>query len=555
LGNNVIQFPKGTVPQGANGQQQGAGGGGGNRRPHPYLWPRQQVWSFRHNRKYNTDQKIRIIHNFITTYENRKHSRGAAFLRTPDAQAFLFDAQRCKLYRIDEKDPEFCGYLWNVYNLNSSESITKHIISSLKNGTIADGSPREVRRFSYYDRYNHTLYVSRYDGTCYVVDGTEVLIRPNGWGPAVFLDDDDGEGVDEPIVGNNGHLFEHLIDDLQYVPSTQGGMSPEAQRCCLAIWLFATAFPDLLPHKPALLVEGQKGSGKTTALQRIVLALHGKAKVLSVQQNDEQDFGVKILRSPIAVIDNVDTPIPWLKDTICQYVTGGGWTRRKLFTDDRQIELRPQSFLAFATKNPGTLRRDDVADRFLIVRLERREENAGYIPAEVLFERIQSWREEILGEWLFWCKEIVKALKTEPAVQASKYRMADFARFAHIVGRVLRNPSDGPIPAGDWSEEAIDEMLESMKAEQDVLAVEGDSLIDVLDKWMDIQSNQGRDVKAADLFRELSEIAKALRIPFYRSPKALAARLRDAGGAFAHHFQIERQPGAGGVMMYTFRRT
>lgn len=555
MSGNVIQFPNA-----AQGQGQGPGGGSGSSGgtptapPDPYLWARQQVWAIRYNRKFNDDQKRRILHNFISNHENRKTTRGAAFLRTRDHRAYLFDGRRCKLYRIEPDDPEFCAYLWEVYGLNSSEGVTKHVIASLKNGTIAQGLLRDVRRFAYYDKVEQKLYISRYDGTCYQIDGEEVIIKANGHGPAVFLDDDQGVSCDEPIVGNHRVLLKNLVDDLQYAPTTGtgGGMSPEIQKTCLAIWMFTIAFPELMPAKPLLLVEGEKGSGKTLALQRIAIALHGKHMPLSIAKKEDPDFGVKILRSPIAIIDDVNEPVDWLRDTLCTYCTGGGWTRRKLFTDDSESTIKPQSFLAITTNNPTTFRQGQVADRCLIIRLERREDQAGYIAADSLFDTVRRDREEIFGEWLFWLNEIVFELKKGQVAIASKYRMADFAHLAHVIGKVLAQPGG---PPGNWSPSAIEEMLEGMQAERDALVIEGDTLPDVIDKWLETSSNQGREVRIADLYRELGIIAKTLGVSFYRSPKTLASRLRDAGGPLGHHFLITRRAGHGGVMVYTFRRT
>jgi hypothetical protein len=198
---NVIQFPSGAgagaggSPPGTPGTPPASGGGAGGSGgavTDPYLWSRQQVWAIRYTKKYNEDQKRRIIHNFICNTENKKTTQGA-FLKTKDKRAYLFDGDRCKLYRIDISDAEFCGYLWQVYGLNSSEQTTRHVINSLRIGTIANGLPRDIRRFSYYDRDAQKLYVSSYDGTCFEIDGGQVINRvANGHGAAVFLDDDGG---------------------------------------------------------------------------------------------------------------------------------------------------------------------------------------------------------------------------------------------------------------------------------------------------------------------------------------------------------------------------
>jgi hypothetical protein len=307
-----------------------------------------------------------------------------------------------------------------------------------------------------------------------------------------------------------------------------------------------------MPTKPLLLVEGDRGSGKTAALQRIALALHGRHMPIQVPKQEDKDFGVKILRSPIAILDDINEPVDWLRDSLCSYATGGGWTRRALFTNDAEHVIKPQSFLTITTNNPTTFRQTQVADRCLILRLERREDKAGFLGTYGLFEQIRFHRDEIFGEWLTWLNEIVAELRKNPRPTLTTTRMADFAHLAHIIGRVLARPGG---PSGDWSPRAIEEMLSAMQNERHALVIEGDPLVDLLDKWLDNTSNQGREIRVSDLHRDLSNLAKAAgSTTFFRSPKALSSRLREASSALGQHFEIERRPGQGGTMLYTFRR-
>lgn len=520
-------------------------------------WRARRVWAIRYNKKYNADQKQRIIYNFIWVHENSKTPTGCAWIRLRDStKTFLFDGRCARLYAIDPGNPAFTGYLWNTYGLWSSEPLTKRLIGALRDGAMAVGLMRDVRRFSYWDRQGRALYISTYDGYGYQITGDLDLTRgvtcvPNGAGPAIFLDDDRGSTPADPCVGNNRALFANLIDDLQYVHTSEGGMSPQVQKTCLGIWLFAMAFPDLLPTKPILLIEGDRGSGKTAAAQRIALALHGKYMPIQVPKQEDKDFGVKILRSPMTILDDVNEPVDWLRDTLCTYATGGGWTRRALYTDDAEHVIKPESFLMITTNNPTTFRQGQVADRLLILRLERRQDRGGYLGADTLFERIRANRDEIFGEWLMWLNEIVAELRRNMAPVTTQARMADFAHLAHVIGRVLARPGG---PAGDWSPAAIEEMLNMMQTERNNLVIENDPLVELLDRWLDHTPNQGREIKINDLHRELTVLAKLTSTTTFRSPKALAARLREAGNALAAHFTMDRRSSHGNVMVYAFRR-
>jgi hypothetical protein len=559
--NPTPMAPAGGTGGGPNGGGGGSGSGGGSQpSTDPHAWTKQHVWTIRYNKAYNADVKRRIIYNFIANYENGKSSRGS-FIRTLDNRAYLFDARFNKLYRIEPNDEVFGAYMWNAYGLNPSESDTKHIITSLKCGALASGKLRDIRRFTFWDEDTKTLYISRYDGSCYEITGdANIQIVPNGSGSALFIDDDEGKGVDAPVfnddplsnIGNHHLLFRHLINDLQYVPTTSGGMSPETQKMCMGIWIFTLAFPDLLPSKPFLLLEGLMGSGKTFAAQRIAMALHGKSSPIQIAKKEDPDFPIKILRSPIAILDDVNTTIDWLQDLLASYATGGKFSRRKLYTDDTEVPIRPHSYFAITTNNPMTFRQPQLADRCLIVRLERRAAKEGFVSAHQLIEQVKFWRSEIFGEWLYWLNEIVAELRKPQELLITKYRLADFARLAYLIGRVFSSHPEGP--PGDWSREHVDKMLEAMQTEREALQTEGDSLVDLLDKWLDLTANQGREIKVNDLFRDLANLAKTQATGFYKSPKALAARLREMNEALSAHFNVQQKPGPGGVMLYTFRR-
>jgi hypothetical protein len=180
------------------------------------------------------------------------------------------------------------------------------------------------------------------------------------------------------------------------------------------------------------------------------------------------------------------------------------------------------------------------------------------MPEDGLLDVIREDRNEIFGEWLWWLNEIVAELRKAPVAIRTQTRMADFAHLAHVIARVFgraRPPGTRPGPGGDWSPEAVNEMLECMQSERDALVTEGDPLIDVIDRWLNTASNQGRAIGGTDLHRELSNIARQNgNLMFYRSPKAMMNHLRATHDALQHHFEIERTSGPNNMMLYTFRR-
>lgn len=520
----------GTAPPGG-----GNGGGGGS----SASISRTRIWQIRHAKKLKTkDAIVRAMFNYIWMKE--VNDDGGSFILADNGKCFLLTGDTHQLYRVSIKDSDFCAHIWYKYGLLQTEQVTRHVMASLEHYSRKLGRERELRRFVYFCRRTQTLYVSRYNGTCWKIDGTGRWdVVPNGTGGALFIDDDGGETVDEPLIHNHGLLLPTLVEELNYAPS-DSGMDAFSQKLALGTWMFATAFPDLMPSKPMLLVEGDRGSGKTTAVKLIQKALHGASKVHNIRRNDEDDFSIYVIRSPLCLLDNADSFVDWLQDMLCTYATGGVWTKRKLFTDSDEVVLRPQSFIAITSRNPITFKRDDVADRCIIVRMGRRKE---FTPEAVLLQNIENRRHLLYGEWLWFLDRIVARIRAGSLnkVPASTFRMADFTAIAHVIGSALGAKPD-----------EVNTMLEGMEAERDTLVAEGDPLLDLLDKWLEDTRNVGKPVTAASLFKTLSDMARRGNRSFYKSPSTLAQKLRR--DTVSKHFDVKHTGMQGNAKVYEIRR-
>jgi hypothetical protein len=286
----------------------------------------------------------------------------------------------------------------------------------------------------------------------------------------------------------------------------------------MTVWLFALAFPDLMPTKPLLLIEGLPGSGKSAGVQLIQLALLGASKPMILSRNKEDDFSIMLLRSPIAVFDNTDSYIEWVPDAICAYLTQAGWVKRKLYSDSDEIEIKPHAFIAVASKNPASFRREDVVDREILIRLDRR---ASFKPFEALQQEILTQRPQLMGEYIHYVNQIVHHLRVyhDEVGQLETTRMADFAAFARAVGAVLH-----------WSAEDIDDLLLALANERNAFITEEDPLLDVLHEWAKyVQQgipNIGRPISIRRLHTELEAHAQTEQITYKSSSRQLAQKIR-----------------------------
>jgi hypothetical protein len=473
----------------------------------------------------NIRKKTQDVLNYILESET---IAGSSFIRS-HGQLYIFLGHTKQVQELPFKNPseDIAGYLDSMYGISQVSPLGRAVYNHFHSHALNQAVNVELRRFAVYRADKLTTYLSAYDGHMWRLDGGTPTRVTNGEDDVFFIDDDGGKHTSADI-GPHQILLDTLLD-LNYTPGL-GGITPEQQRMALTVWLFALAFPDLIKHKPLLMLEGVYGSGKSVSAQLIQLALTGKSKAMIIQKNGEDDFNIQLLRAPIAVFDNTDTYIDWIPDAICSYATDGSWTKRKLYTNTGEIEIKPQAFVVVASKNPASFRRGDTVDRQIIIRLERltKFKSAGSLDAKIL-----ALRPKLLGEYIWYVNEIVEHLRVtndEVAVEET-LRMADFARFVRVVGAVLR-----------WSKQDIEDLLAALASERDAFAAEEDPLLEILHEWIRYRgrgvSSIGRKISISMLFRELQSVAESMDIKnFYKSQRILAQNIRSP--AVERDFHVE----------------
>lgn len=440
----------------------------------------------------------------------------------------------------------FWGYIKRRYGIEESEEAAKHVLAGFRSYAVSEGSRVEMRRFAVYRQKAQTVHLSGYNGNQWRIDGSSIMPIANGDDGVFFIDDDGGVPC-TPEIGPHGILFERMIDPVSFADRGLGGITAEQMKRMLIIWMFALSFPDIMPTKPLLIVEGAPGSGKSAFCQLLQLALMGHRKPIVLSRNREDDFPVVLLRSPICVFDNLDSYVDWIPDKVCAYTTLGSFPKRKLYTDGEEYELRPHSFIAVASKNPASFRREDTADRVLIMRLERRDSSGlSFTPLNVLVEETLALRPQLFGEYLYYVNRIVAEIRNGALVapEGETFRMADFASLARAVAKVL-----------EWPAEAVPELLLAIQSEQTAFFNEADPLSDLLGRWLDQRqsgkSSVGRLIDAFQLHKELESIAQASGIQFYKQANMMQ-KLRSPH--LERDYIIQTLPVDGGSKAYRFWR-
>lgn len=498
---------------------------------------RNAIRSIELNTQISTRDQVRQWHNLIVSHEQEAKSQFIVCEEKP--YMLSSNPNGWRLFPITKRPGPFTSWICSKYGILHTDPVGQRVIDALHNFALEFGRRVELKRFAHYSHEENALYLSRYDGSCYRLDGHDVHIVPNGQA-CVFADDDGGVACMDPKIGPNQLLLPTLVDCINFVPITSSGITAEIQKRLFTIWLFSVAFSDRIPAKPILIVEGEKGSGKTTLLENIQTVLHGRKYVLSVGQGDQDDFAVSLIRKPICVLDNIDTYIDWLPDMLCAYTTGASTSRRKKYSDDEQILLTPKAFLTVSTRNPISFQRDDVADRSVILRVGRRDSFSG---TSLITNDLVSNRDMLYGEWMYYLNKILFEFSTYHMVDNQDHRLADFAETAYYVGRAI-----------GMSSEDIDQTMAAAQVERDMLITNGDPTLDLLDRWLGTAKNNNREISGVDLFGELAELAKQFNMTFYKSVKQFVGKLLAAQQVLEQEFGMVKKQAKGRGYVFKFER-
>ncbi|CAG0971812.1 hypothetical protein MYXO_01346 [Myxococcaceae bacterium] len=245
------------------------------------------------------------------------------------------------------------------------------------------------------------------------------------------------EGADSPVYFRRpGGMLEiptpergGSLDELR--PFVNVG-SAESWRL-VAGWLVAALRPRG-PY-PLLVLLGEQGCAKSTTARVLRRIIDPNKAELRAEPRSVEDLVLAGSNGLIVALDNVSNLQPWLSDALCRIATGGGLSRRRLYTDSEEA-LFDISRPTLVNGIGDVISRPDLLDRSFLVTLPRIEDSARRREAEF-------WREyalahpRILGALL---DAVSTAIRTEDTIAESigpLPRMADAACWIEAAAPAL----------------------------------------------------------------------------------------------------------------------
>ncbi|MGO9590630.1 MAG: hypothetical protein ACLP3K_11375 [Candidatus Acidiferrales bacterium] len=362
-----------------------------------------------------------------------------------DQGLFFFDNDERRAFQLSKDDPNVAALLNQQYGINPKEHGFGRVLAELTSEAHSKGKKIDLRRLAHYDPQTAQLFVSRFDGEVYRLDGTSVSALPNGSQDVFFFDDRmlwEPFSYLKPMATKE--LDQRLIQSVNFTDST---LTRDEQRILLKLWILALFFGSIQPTKIILLLLGEHGSGKTSALRRIQKFIFGpKADLLSIEKEKQDGFVATVTSDPLALFDNLDERIPWLPYTLSRLATGVTFSRRMLYTTNEKTQFPGVSWLGITARSVAFMEHQpDLPDRTLVLELERLNEKR---PENELVAEVATHRNVMWSELLTELNSIVRHLREHPEPIRVNFRMADFAAFSLRVAEMwdagLRSRESSP---------------------------------------------------------------------------------------------------------------
>ena len=150
------------------------------------------------NRRKIISDLRRTPSNILKAYERREEvtrqiiedlRTAGIFFQTTEGYFYFLRTEAPKLFAIENDSVSLVALIEDRYGINSAENREfDHVISGLRTEAHLNGEEVEVHRLAHYDPEAGKLYVSRFNGWVYRLDGKQIREVPNGTDGVFFWD-------------------------------------------------------------------------------------------------------------------------------------------------------------------------------------------------------------------------------------------------------------------------------------------------------------------------------------------------------------------------------
>jgi len=416
---------------------------------------------------------------------------------------------------LEEGTEMWSSTLNKKFGLNPQDNFSRVTTVELRLRMVREAPIIPLRNRTYWDIDKEKLFVNLGGPQVYILNGETIEQSWNGECGQMFLTSPNEDYFTPDFEVEDQDSWEHLVEDLSFTTSSEALASPEEQKELLKAWILGFFFQELLPTKPILSLLGVPGSGKTTAIRRILRILESPTTdVLNIQQDKPDAFRASISSHRLLVMDNLEkSGARWMVDMLNKLATGSNIELRKLYKTNQKYTIEPRCFVCVTAVNVP-FSDETLFSRLLILEMQQLESPK---PEHILQGAIHRHGAAIWANLLYKLNDVVSTLRIKKFVPPStKSRLVDFTVFCDKIKDT--NIIDGEkLSLGLLS--MVDSQLRQLK--------QSSQAIGFIEEWISLRPDEASQWRSfTELYKILSEIAHARRITFqWKNSQGLARHL------------------------------
>lgn len=202
----------------------------------------------------------------------------------------------------------------------------------------------------------------------------------------------------------------------------------------LKVWLVTSMNPNI--NCPITYLLGGAGTGKSSMQRMITEILDPNSRgLVNWDETSNKDLAIMLNRSHLINFDNVSRITAKKSDLLCQSVTGGNFSVRKLYTDNDEINYNLKSRIIISSVE-NCIDREDLSSRVLYMNVPKLR-NKGRIEENELMELFEEERPQIISELLTILALSLEEYPEWKKTHKSFHRLAGFEVFGSLVATIL----------------------------------------------------------------------------------------------------------------------
>jgi hypothetical protein len=289
-----------------------------------------------------------------------------------------------------------------------------------------------------------------------------------------------------PETNHSSDIFDQFMNLLNV---------KKEDRLLLKCYIISLFIPDL--PKAVLMVHGEQGTAKSM-LQELVIMLVDPTltKVLTPPKKTEELIQ-QVSKYAVTYYDNLSRIPEWISDLLCRAVTGSGFTKRKLYTNNEDVIYSLMRAIGFNGINLAATKAD-LLSRGLIIQTETIPKG-NQRRMKAIWKEFEKIKPELLGYIFDVLTRIIKWRQNNLGVELVKEypRMADWAEWCEIIAHCMDEKKEGAFM------EAYNENIDLQTLE----VIEGSDIAITLQIFIQSRPDMKFDGTATVLLHELNKIS------------------------------------------------